>query len=142
MNVEVDSSAKCLAIDEIVINANIEKVFGILSDINSWPQWQSNVKNAVLTGEIVTGNEFRWQAGGLKIRSRLHTVNPYHEIGWTGIILWIAAVHNWHLSEENGKTHVLVKESLKGFGSPILRQTLKEGMTRNLNELKVKAETV
>jgi uncharacterized protein YndB with AHSA1/START domain len=140
MNIEVDSTVKCFSEEEIVINASVERVFETLADINHWPEWQSNVKKAEMSGKAEVGKKFRWKAGGLSITSRLHTVQPYSELGWTGRIWWITAVHNWYLMKEGNGTRVVVKESLKGFGSGGMRKSLKDGMRKNLSELKERAE--
>jgi len=140
MNIDVDSSAGCFSKEEIIINSPVENVFKILSDINNWPAWQSAVTKAKIDGTIEPGVTFKWKAGGLKINSELHTVNPYSEIGWTGRIWWIKAVHNWSLSNDANGTKVIVEESLKGFGSSIMQKSLIEGMRKNLLELKNKAE--
>jgi len=140
MNIDVDSSAGCFSKEEIIINSPVENVFKILSDINNWPAWQSDVTKDKLNGPIEPGVTFKWKAGGLKINSELHTVNPYSEIGWTGRIWWIKAVHNWSLSNDANGTKVIVEESLKGFGSSIMQKSLIEGMRKNLLELKNKAE--
>jgi len=142
MNIEVDSSAKCFSKEETIINSPVESVFKILSDINNWPEWQSSVTKAQINGSIEPGVEFKWKAGGLKINSKLHTVNANSEIGWTGRIWWIKAVHNWYLSNENNKTKVIVKESLNGLGSSLMQKSLIEGMKKNLLELKNKAENL
>ena len=141
MNIDVDSSAKCYSKEEITINSPAENVFKILSDINNQPSWQSSVAKAHIDGQTEEGATFEWQSGGLKIKSRLHTVNANSEIGWTGRIWWIKAVHNWHLGKENNMTRVVVEESLKGLGSSFMRNSLKEGMKKNLEELKSRAET-
>ena len=140
MNKEADSTAKCYATSEITINSTKHHVFEILSNINNWPEWQTSVTKSEIKGSPEVGKKFTWKAGGLNIKSQLHTVNPDSEIGWTGKIWWIKAVHNWYLTEENGKTKVIVKESLKGLGSSMMLKSLKEGMQKNLDELRVQAE--
>ena len=140
MNKEADSTAKCYANSEITIKSTKHHVFEILSDINGWPQWQSSVTKAEIKGSPEVGKKFTWKGGGLNIKSQLHSVNPDSEIGWTGRIWWIKAVHNWYLNEENGQTKVVVKESLKGLGSSMMLKSIEEGMKKNLDELKVQAE--
>jgi uncharacterized protein YndB with AHSA1/START domain len=140
MNIEVDSSAGCFSEQEVIISSPVEKVFQILSDVNNWPAWHSGVTKAQINGPAKPGAGFKWKAGGLNINSRLHTVNEPSEIGWTGRIWWIKAVHNWSLSYENHETKVIVKESLKGLGSSLMQKSLAEGMRKNLADLKNKAE--
>jgi len=142
MNIEVDSTAKCFSKEEVIINSPMENVFKILSDINNWTSWQSSVTKAQINGPAEVGAKFRWKAGGLNINSQFHTVNANSEIGWTGRIWWIKAVHNWYLYDENNKTKVVVKESLRGFGASLMKKSLTEGMKKNLVELKSKAENL
>ena len=140
MNVAADSSSDCFSREEIIINAPAEGVFKILSDINYWPEWQSNVTKAEIKGATEVGRKFKWKAGGMNINSQLHTVSQGSELGWTGRILWISAIHNWYLFQEANKTRVVVEESLKGFGSALMKKSLIEGMKQNLAELKKEAE--
>ena len=140
MNKEADSSAKCYATAEITVNAPKHDVFEILANINNWSNWQSSVTKAEIAGSPEVGKKFKWKGGGMNIKSQLHTVNADSEIGWKGKIWWIKAVHNWYLTEENGQTKVVVKESLKGLGSSMMLKSLKEGMQKNLEELKIQAE--
>jgi len=140
MNIEADSTARCFSTAEITVNSPRQHVFKILSNINKWPEWQSNVTKAEINGNPEIGKKFKWKTGSLNIKSELHTVNDNSEIGWTGKIWWIKAVHNWYLTEENGQTKVIVKETLKGLGSSMMLKSLKEGMQKNLKELKIKAE--
>jgi hypothetical protein len=48
--------------------------------------------------------------------------------------------NNWQLIHEGNGTRVDVKESLHGLGSSLMKKTLKEGMRKNLEELKEKVE--
>jgi len=140
MNIEVNRSAKAYAKATTTIRASVEDVFATLTNINSWPEWQSNVDKAVIDGEVAVGKTFNWKAGGLPIRSKLHTVNPPSELGWTGRIWWITAIHNWTLQEQDGLTVVTVEESLGGFLSSLMKKTLEQGMIENLKELKAAVE--
>jgi uncharacterized membrane protein len=100
MIVQPDRSASAYARETIYIAAPAEKVFRIIRDIRDWPRWQKDVKKASVDGVPEDGTSFEWTAGGLKIRSRIHTLRPYNAIGWTGKIWWITAVHNWRLDEQ------------------------------------------
>ncbi len=140
MNIEVNRNAKAYHKEEIVINASAEKVYQVLADINNWPAWQSGVASANMEGEAEPGKEFRWKAGGSKISSKLHTVNPHTEFGWTGRALWIKAVHNWTFTEKEGATTVVVEESMSGFLSGLMKKTLKESLPKSLKDLKKEAE--
>jgi uncharacterized membrane protein len=141
MNIQTNAQSKCYAEDEIQIDAPVEKVYGKLCDITHWPQWQSSVKKAHIEGKAEEGKPFEWTASGMKIKSKLHTVNPNKEIGWTGRMMWIKAIHNWELTGKNGQTHVKVTESMQGLGSGSMLKTLKKGMRKSLEDLKNYCET-
>ncbi|MBN2347617.1 MAG: SRPBCC family protein [Bacteroidales bacterium] len=141
MNVLADPTAKAYAREEIIIRSSVKKVYSIVSEINNWPSWQGNVASAKIEGMPEAGKTFIWKANSLVIKSKLHTVNPYAEIGWTGKIWWISAVHNWKFEETNEGTKVIVEESLKGLGSGTMGKSLTEGMKKNLQELKQEAES-
>lgn len=140
MNIEVIRTATYVS-ENIEIDATVEKVYSIVSRICDWPDWQDNVTFTSINGSPEVNKEFHWKAGGVQIRSRLHTVNPPSEFGWTGKMLWISAVHNWSLKETNGKCLVEVEESLEGFLSGFMKKKLKDGMKENLKELKEAAES-
>ncbi|MEX0647727.1 MAG: SRPBCC family protein [Balneolaceae bacterium] len=140
MNIKVNNTAKACADEEILINASAKRVYKILADIKNWPVWQSSVTRAEIDEEPAGGSEFIWKAGGLKIHSRLHTVNPFTEFGWTGRMMWIKAIHNWRFEETDGNCLVKVEESLEGFLAGFMKNSLQKGMIESLKELKAEAE--
>jgi|SRR5688500_8177013 len=140
MNIQVNKSAKAYSKQEVSINAPVQKVYTVLSDINNWAKWQGTVRKATLAGEPAVGKEFNWKAGSLSVKSKIHTANPFSEFGWTGRIWWITAVHNWTLKEQSGKCIVTVEESLNGLLPGLMRKSLQEDMIQSIKELKSTAE--
>jgi hypothetical protein len=141
MNIEANRSAKAYSKEIIKIEAPVVVVFKLISEINNWSSWQTSVTTANIEGEPLPGKSFRWKTGGIKIVSTLHTMEPFTEIGWTGKFWWITATHNWYFRDEkNGNCLVTVEESLHGFLSGLMKRSLREGMIKNLHELKIAAE--
>lgn len=132
---------KAYAKAEMLINAPVEEVFQKVADIEQWPQWQLAVKSARISGPLKRGTTFRWQANGMIIKSKLHTMVPSSAIGWTGKVWWIKAVHNWSFSSENGKCRVVVEESMSGFMAGFLKTTIQLGVQQNLRELQTAVES-
>lgn len=128
----------------IVIDASIEKVWSVMTDINNWPNWQKDISKSNLNGALQPNATFDWKTGGVKIHSTLHTVNPCKEFGWTGNTLGLFAIHNWTLTETNGKTNVSVDESMEGFLTKIFKgsfnKSLQKGMLNWLVLLKQTCE--
>ncbi|MGQ7868601.1 SRPBCC family protein [Sunxiuqinia sp. sy24] len=140
MKIEVNKKAPAFNETQILIHAPAEKVYKVLSGINDWPKWQTEVTEASLQSPAVSGANFAWKAGGLKIKSRIHTANSPNEFGWTGRMLWIKAIHNWILVPHGKSTQVFVQESLEGWLSGFMQKNLTNGMAQNLYELKLEAE--
>lgn len=140
MNIEAKKNAPAYNETQILIHSPAAHVYKILSSINDWPKWQSNISKAHLKGQVTSGSKFVWKSGGLRIRSKIHTAASPTKLGWTGKMLWINAIHNWELIPEGRSTRVIVQESLEGFLAGTLHKTLIEGMDKNLFELKLEAE--
>ena len=80
----INENAPVKARESILIEASPEKVWQILSDINNWDKWFSDIKFAKINGELKVGTTINWNRGGNKIMSTIHTVKPLKEIGWSG----------------------------------------------------------
>jgi carbon monoxide dehydrogenase subunit G len=141
---EINSKAPVVFRQSITINAEREKVWSILTDINGWSKWQAEIKTASLEGEPIPGNTFTWHSGGTLIRSKIHTNHPSSNFGWTGGMPGLRAVHNWILENNDGQTVVKVEESMEGLLAKFLRsklnRTLEESLESWLSLLKKQSE--
>jgi hypothetical protein len=144
MKININTHAPIVDKQKIMINAPAVKVWSILTEINNWPNWQSAVKKADLKTSLNEGAEFIWNAGGLTLKSIIHTCEPFQSFGWTGKIIGAFAIHNWRFESVSNGTIVFVEESLQGFFPSIFkkkfRKNLNKGMSKNLQELKEASE--
>lgn len=128
----------------ITINASSEKVWKVITNINNWANWQTEITKPKLNGALTPGTTFDWQTGGAKIHSTLHTVEPFRNFGWTGKTFGMFAIHNWALTENNGQTTVSVHESMEGFLAKLFKKSfnknLEKGMQTWLDLLKKECE--
>ncbi|MFN3640338.1 MAG: SRPBCC family protein [Flavobacterium sp.] len=128
----------------ITINSSSEKVWAVMTNIDNWANWQTEITKPKLNGELKPETTFDWKTGGAKIHSTLHTVEPFKYFGWTGKTFGMIAIHNWTLIEKNGKTTVTVDESMEGFFAQLLKnsfnKSLEKGMQNWLNLLKIECE--
>lgn len=142
--IKIDSDAPVVSRDSIRIQAPVETVWTLLTDINSWPEWQPNVSYARLHGELAAGSDFQWKASGLSMKSTLEVVDAPRHVGWTGDSIGMHAIHIWHLEPDRNQTVVHVEESLSGwlarFLSATNREFLKQSMARSLQVLKQQSE--
>jgi len=143
MTIDINNKAPVIARQEIIINASIEKVLSILTDIDNWGNWCSSIIQSQLLAPINEGVNFKWKSDGLSYKSKIHTYNR-NAFGWTGTTTGAYAVHNWYFTEENGKTTVKVEESLEGFIIRIMKNSMRKKllqmMENDLMELKTECE--
>jgi uncharacterized protein YndB with AHSA1/START domain len=140
----INNNAPVKCSKTISINSTGENVWTILTDINKWANWQSDISKPKLHGELEPGTTFDWKSGGVHIHSTLHTVEQVKAFGWTGKTFGLYAIHNWMLAEANGQTQVMVEESMEGFLATLFKKSfnknLEEGMQRWLDLLKNECE--
>lgn len=141
-NINNNAAVKCSK--TITINARNEKVWEIITNINNWATWQTDISNPKLNGELKPESTFDWKTGGAKIHSTLHTVEAFKHFGWTGKTFGLFAIHNWTLTENNGQTIVSVEESMEGFLAKLFKKSfnknLEKGMQNWLDLLKQECE--
>jgi len=144
--VSVNKEAPVLARAKIEIDAEPDNVWAIMADIEAWPRWNPEVKDASLRGELKPGTQFQWKAGPGKITSLLQNVEPPHLLAWTGKIMGINAIHVFRIDAVDLKTIVETEESWDGLLSHAMHGRMQEMLESSLNSgleyLKTEAERV
>jgi len=144
--VKVNEDAPVLAKVEIEIEADLDTVWNIMADIQSWPNWNPDVKDVVLHGDLKPGTHFQWKAGPGKITSVLQNVEPPHLLAWTGKTMGVNAIDVFKFEFVNGKTIVKEEESWEGLLSRVihgkLQKMLEESLESGLKYLKAEAESL
>jgi hypothetical protein len=139
----VNSDAVIVESRETVIDASPETVLATLTDINEWSQWNKSVSDASIEGEFTRGTNFRWNTESGAINSQIKVVQK-DKVVWVGKTFGIFAVHSWSLTEVEGKTRVVSKESWEGLTAFVLQSSLKsqlgESLETMLADLKTGAE--
>lgn len=140
MNISINKNAPVKSTGKIEIKAPIDKVWQILTSIDNWPTWQSEVTKSNLQENLKEGSIFKRKAGGLPFTSQIYTVEPKIKLGWTGKTISARAIHNWFFAVENNNTIVKVEESLEGVFPKLFKsyfqRKLDMGIRLNLEDLK------
>jgi len=140
----INSKAPIVCHKQLTIYASRQNVWDVLTNINNWPNWQTDIGKAKLNGELKTQTTFDWQTGGARIHSTLHTVDRFSQFGWTGKTLGLFAIHNWAITEKDGKTLVMVEESMEGWLAVLFKKaftkSLEKGMQKWLELMKQECE--
>jgi uncharacterized protein YndB with AHSA1/START domain len=128
----INNNAPVTCSKTITINASSENVWAVMTNIDNWASWQTDIRKPKLNGELKPETTFDWTTGGVKIHSTLHTVEPFKNFGWTGKTFGMFAIHNWTLTESNGKTIVSVEESMEGFFAKLMKNTFNKSMEKGM----------
>ena len=143
--VQCDVDAPVFSEASIEINANSNSVMDILTNLKEWRKWRSGISNIELLDSCVReGSDFKWPSGGIRYKSRIHTLSRTH-FGWTGKTLGAYAIHNWYIEKiSSSKSRVIVQESLSGWSILLLRKAMTNNLPKMLNkdlqELKFECE--
>jgi len=140
MPFDVNRTAPAVAEQRTVIEAPRERVWLVLTQIDSWPRWQKSVSRAHLEGALQPGSEFRWKTAGMSIASTLRLVEPPNRIGWDGHAPGIHARHLWTLESGDRGTIVRAAESFEGRLVRLLRPLMQKQLQKGLDEGRIRVE--
>ena len=119
---EINSNAPIRSCHEITINAPLETVWRVHTQINEWPDWNPDIAKANLTGPIAVGTVFHWETAGMAIPSTIGEVVPLTKLAWSGEAGDeagdILGVHVWSFSVTPEGTQVRTEESWEGVWLP------------------------
>jgi uncharacterized protein YndB with AHSA1/START domain len=140
----IDETAPVIVRLSTTIDAPLEHVWALHTDIDAWPSWNADVDQAELDGPLLPGNSFSWKTHGLDITSTVREIVPGERLVWGGPAGGIEGVHVWTFERTGGQVTVHTEESWSG--APVdaaateLGQALHESLTSWLAALKARAE--
>ena len=142
---DINENAPVITRDEILIDAPLERVWGLHTDISSWSEWLPDIDASTIEGPLAVGTVFRWQTYGLSIESTIQEIDPPRRIVWSGPAQGITATHVWTMTPRVDGVVVRTEESWDG--DPVraqpkeMQQALDGSLRAWLQSLKDKAET-
>jgi hypothetical protein len=110
----IDSNAPVHTRHEIDINAPLDLVWRLHTDVNNWPAWQTAITKAQLDGAFQPGNSFKWTSYGFTVVSTIYASAERARTLWGGPAAGITGVHEWVFSETPDGVHVTTQESWAG----------------------------
>ncbi|MFF1742501.1 SRPBCC family protein [Streptomyces mirabilis] len=140
----IDETAPVVVRLSTTIDAPLERVWALHTDIDAWPSWNADVDRAELDGPLLPGNSFSWKTHGLDITSTIREIVPGERLVWGGPAGGIEGVHVWTFGQAGSQVTVHTQESWSG--APVddaaaeLGQALHESLTAWLAALKARAE--
>jgi len=128
----INNNAPVKCSKTILINANPEKVWNALTNIDQWSNWQTDITKPKLNGELKPNSTFVWTSGGATIHSTLRTVDSFNHLGWTGKTLGLLAIHTWTIRKANNQTQVAVDESMEGLLAKLFKNMFNKNLDKSL----------
>ena len=117
---------------EIFIQAPLDRVWIILTDIQKWKNWNSDIESMNVIGDVELGTTFIWKAGGVTIESEITELIPKQKIAWKGKTTGISAYHIWNFSEEEKNVRVYTEERFSGILAWLLPGTMRNQISKAL----------
>ncbi|MER7465335.1 SRPBCC family protein [Streptomyces sp. NPDC097981] len=142
--VTIDETAPAIVRLSTVIDAPLATVWGLHTDIDAWPTWNTDIDQARLDGPLALGSSFSWRTHGMEITSTVHELIPGQRIVWGGPSAGITGIHVWTF-EQNGD-HVTVRTEESWSGAPVeaaaeeLGKALHDSLENWLAHLKSRCE--
>ncbi len=123
----------------VEFDAPPDAVWDVLVDVDSWPDWNPDVKSASLDGPFAQGSRFKWKSGPSTITSTIERADRPKVAGWTGTTLGARATHVWQLEPTERGTRLTTRESMSGvvprLFSGSMRRTLEKSLDRWFAEM-------
>ena len=116
----IDQSAPLVGRSDVLINASLERVWRLQTNVNYWSAWQPNVLEAEIDGRLAVGTVFRWRTAQITVTSRIGEVAPKQRIGWTSDWMGLHAIRNWEFERRDDGIHVMTELSLSGWLAEIV----------------------
>jgi uncharacterized protein YndB with AHSA1/START domain len=141
---DINRNAPVVVELDITVNAPLETVWNLHTDIDAWSKWNADITRAHLRGELRAGTVFDWETAGLAITSTVAEVSPMGRIAWGGPAHSIDGIHVWTFEATEAGVVVRTRESWDGepvLADPAGMHAALEGSLRTwLDELKSVAE--
>lgn len=111
---DIDRTAPVVVRQEMLIDAPVELLWRLHTDVNRWTEWRSDVDSASLASAFAPGEVFHWRTGGLEVESTIEAVDPLRRTAWGGPAAGITGIHVWTFTPSSEGVHVVTEESWAG----------------------------
>lgn len=141
-NKKMIKNAPIEAMSFIIINAPVQKIWKIVTDVDDWPSWYPLLSESRISGEFEIGSKIEY-GGFFKHRLTIGAVEPPNTAVLYGTYMGFQGITMWQLDTlSETQTRVTFKESSDGGILSVLysNSQLKKYLTRWLVKLKDKAE--
>ncbi len=138
---KINKNASIRDRQSIIINAPVERVWEVLTNINKWPDWYEDIRSASCD-KVELNGPFEWSLKSTRLKSHFQLVDPPNMLAWTGSSKMVKAIHVWNLEAADSQTIVTVEKSIEGFLIPVFNRQSKvhDDLMAWINALKIESE--
>lgn len=112
---EINEEASIRDSHSTVINADISKVWDILTDIPRWSNWNSDIKKIKLKdNEIKVSSYFSWSHRRYIANAQIQSMDKPSLFSWTERTNCAKRINVWSLEADENQTIATVKCSIQG----------------------------
>ncbi|WP_020124768.1 SRPBCC family protein [Streptomyces canus] len=113
LEVDIDHSAPVIVRASCEINAPIDQVWEIHSNVPAWPQWQKDIRVAEIDGELAAGSNITWGAWGYDglFPAHIGLIEHQRRTVWSGANAGIYGIHAFTFTPRGHVTEVETAES-------------------------------
>jgi hypothetical protein len=127
---------------QIEINASAERVWHLLTDFASYPQWNPFIRR--ISGEPTTGERLQvrlepLESRGITLRPKVLNAEPNHQLRWLGHLLVPGLFDGEHsfviqpLGED--RVRFVQREAFRGLLVPLFARSLDNSTLRGFEEM-------
>lgn len=111
---QINENASIRDSHSTIINADINKVWDILVNMEDWPNWMHDVKKVSVDGEPDEGTVFKWVQGRAHGTSQIQAFKKPYTLSWTSKARMVKRIYVWSLESDEGQTIATVSASFQG----------------------------
>lgn len=104
--------------NQIEIEAPVEIVWDIITNVAAWSDWYSGASDVVVPspdGRVRPGDVVSWKTMGLKFDSHVKEFEPPYRFAWESRKSVIQGYHAWLIGPTENGVRVITDESFQGF---------------------------
>jgi hypothetical protein len=142
---DIDATAPVIARHGVDIAARLEVAWRLHTDVDRWPEWQTEISDARAESAFVPGSDFTWTSYGFTVTSTIYEVDDGSRTLWGGTADGITGVHEWIFRATPNGVRVETNESFAGepvrADAGAMQTMLDTSLSAWLDHLKVAAES-
>ena len=112
---QINSDASIKDQHSIIIQAPIDKVWKIITEVTKWKDWNPQVKHLVVQQEIQLGSTFQWKIGRMSATSQVQLMDKPHTFAISGKSTLVKRIYVWTLEADDDQTIATLGTSLQGL---------------------------